>query len=230
MEVIVPIVVKHFHIQSCTTGAVQFYNTVVSNCIPYTKIDVGTYKRNIQRSIINEYVTWPPHPMNQYNRIFGSIVLIKSKDDMYLLIRNGNLWGLPKGARNYHSYIQCKAITDKHYLDTGDIYIHESLTISNAESNIDNAIRETMEETSIVIDPNYLVEYQSDDISYTAYERYVYYYQHTVSEFDDTFDQSNMDSENDMLQWFSLVDLKQMIKQKKLFNQVSIRFLTEFLC
>jgi 8-oxo-dGTP pyrophosphatase MutT (NUDIX family) len=238
MEIQVPIVVNNVHVKDCIIGPINFQNIVVPNCPQYVIVDsdTPTYSRTIQR-INSGQMTWPPHPTNEYGRILGAIVLIKSIDDMYLLVKNGNLWGLPKGARNYPNFLKHKEITDKHYLDTGTVYVHEILTVTPPESSLDNVIREALEETGIVIDPTYLYEFTSDNSHYTAYDRYVYEYPHTVREFIANFDKQSkhMDSENDSLMWTSKENVFRMVQDqtrdryKKLLNQVSLRFLYDFL-
>lgn len=236
MEISVPIVVKHVNFKDSTIGTIHFQNIIVPNCPPYVSTDFRTYKRVIERFNANNDTTWPPHPTNEHGRILGSIVLIKSLDNMYLIVRNGNLWGLPKGARNYRSFLHCKEITDKYYYETGNVFIHEAISIDTPETSIDNVIRETLEETGIEINQQYLCTFIADDNYYTAYDRYVYEYQHTVQEYANGFvDRSKyMDSENDVLMWISHEDLQQMVNDQtfnrvKKFNQVSLRFLSNFL-
>lgn len=230
-EVIVPVVICTVVMPSQLVQTNRrYYNTIVVNSadIKYVKSpDRDSYYRTsqIHRQPDSCNITWPDHPIDTNGRIQGAIVLIESLDNKFLLVRNGNLWGLPKGARNYISYLDCKYKTDDHYRSTREILVHDSAVYSDAETPEDNACREVLEETGIIIDRELLRSiYEEQTNCYCSYDAFYYSYPKTASAHYDDLVTNGTDHENDELMWVTGEQLEVMLDghvRSRVFNHVT---------
>ena len=238
-EIHVPIIVKlvniEAHLGTTTLHNAHYYNIMVLNCPKYinnkTRPDNYIREKDIVR-LKEDNVQWPNHPEGPNGKILGAIILILSKDNKVLLIKNGKLWGLPKGARNYLEYIKLKTQTESHYIETGNILQHDT-ALFNAdliESAEDNICRETLEETGIVIDVDKLQK-----LPYTgSYTRFYYVFPYNSDMHSEHLDKNGTDYENDELQWVNYTLLDRMMKihkdpyQNKMFNHVTYSFLEDY--
>lgn len=221
----------------------SYHNTIVAdlNSIKY----VPNQKRNDnyirEKSVVrcyDENVTWPEHPLDVNGKMLGAIIIIESQDDKILLVRNRKLWGLPKGARNYIDFMDCKRETDKVFRDTGTIISHKEaqFTKDRIESAIDNACREVKEETGITIDPDNIetVDYYQMN-NRCSYDGFYYKYPNHASAHQNELLVNGTDHENDELLWVSRSDLKHMLhdhrscNHPKIFNHITYGLLEYFL-
>lgn len=187
----------------------------------------------------NEDVTWPEHPLNVNGKIQGAIIIIRSLDDKILLVRNGKLWGLPKGARNYTEFMNLKERTDNHFRETREILIHKEAIFSNdlIESAEDNACRETLEETGIIVDRALLqpIDSHYQINNYCAYDGFYYAYPKNTDDYYVDLLNNGTDHENDELSWVTIEELKQLLRdhrshnRPKVFNHITHGFLDEYI-
>lgn len=245
-EVVVPVIIKHVTIDTAfgrdTYGEKQYHNAIVRdlNAIRYIQNPRRSDNYVREASIVRHYdeaVTWPEHPLNMNGKILGAIVIIHSRDDKILLVRNRKLWGLPKGARNYTDFIRCKSETDRHFRQTGEILTHESaeFTADKIESAVDNVYRETLEETGIIMDRSQVREIHEHWGGRCAYDAFYYAYPKDADKHGDDLKRNGTDHENDELLWVDLMELEQWLRNHrspnhpKIFNHITYGILDEFL-
>lgn len=248
-EIVVPIIVKSATISSLLGELkktdMHYHNVLVKDLqgikyIPNQRRE-GNYVRNkpITR-YYNENVTWPEHPLNVYGKIQGAIAIIRSLDNKILLVRNRKLWGLPKGARSYKSFLDLKDKTDKHYRETGEVFVHETAIFNESETAVENVCREVCEETGIIIDTDRLkpLKYRNMSGSYCAYDGFVYDYERNAVDHYEDLKANGTDHENDELLWVTRDELDQLLKthrtryngaQTRTFNHVTYGYLEEYL-
>jgi len=249
-EEVVPIrireVVTQTHLGLTTKSNQSYHNVLVRdlNGVKYVRNErkEGNYIRD--QPIVRNYdenVCWPEHPLNINGKIQGAIAIIRSLDEKILLVRNRKLWGLPKGARNYRTFLKLKAVTDRHYRETGDIIEHAEahFTHDDVETSEENVCREVREETGIIIDPNSLepFRYRNHSGSYCAYDGYYYQYPKTSEEFYSDLQQNGTDHENDELLWVSQQVLSGLLQNHRqnhrqgarIFNHVTYGYLEEYM-
>jgi 8-oxo-dGTP pyrophosphatase MutT (NUDIX family) len=250
-EHVVPIVVKHVtletHMDTAYKKAQLYHNVILDDLDAVRYIENEKREGNFVRKRLiirynSENVDWPDHPLNVDGKIQGAIVILCSKDDRILLVRNRKLWGLPKGARNFNDFMRLKSLTDDHYRKTGEIMEHEeaSFTYDNVESSMDNACREVREETGIIIDEHLLKPfiYHNQSGSYCAYDGYYYEYPRTSKDHSQDLQENGTDHENDELLWVTVQELKKMFENHRqnrlgnhprVFNHVTYGYLEEYM-
>jgi len=173
--------------------------------------------------------------MNIHGKIFGAITIIVSLDHKLLLVRNGNLWGLPKGARNYRAFMDLKLLTESHYNKTGEILIHDKLELvpENMETAIENAYRETLEETGIKIDIDNLESYGTFNTEYCAYDRFYYNFPYDANYHEILLKENVPDHENDELKWFNISTVADLLSihnpVNKIFNHITYKYLMDLI-
>lgn len=210
---------------------VHYYNIIVKNCPPYVlnpdKPDNYIRTEPIERIRDFKGINWPDHPKNIHGDYTGAIIVLESKDDKILLVRNGILWGLPKGVRNFTRFNQLKNECNEHYSKHGQVPTFQEAEFTEIESSIDNICRETYEETGITLDPNKLITV--DDTC--AYTKYYYKLDFDSSDYIDILNKHGTDHENDELLWVTKQELTSMVmrhrtfRQVKVFNHVTFSFL-----
>lgn len=239
MEEMIPIKIKKIIKDNTTLHNQQYYNVHVTDCPPYIQSPTDPYKyirsRPIKRYQYDEHseiYSWPEHPKNQRGENKGAIVLIESADGYYLILRNGKLWGLPKGTRSYLEFIRAreKALKDP------SLWIEE-VRLDNEETAEANIIRETYEETGLLLDINKLEQPEPNDkVKYnraSAYVKFFYKLDITALEYADILLKEGTDHENDEMRWVNLSEMNRLLdrhcdyRQKKIFNHVSYLFLLE---
>ena len=243
IEISVPIIINTVTIENSTGDDtvqhdVQYFNVYLEDCPPYIPSPVrqDTYIRShpIRRSTV-ENVTWPIHSLNVHGVMQGAIIAIVSLDWKILMVRNGALWGLPKGARNYRTMMDLKAKTELHYYKTKEVYVHENadFRLADAETAVENIYRETLEETGIKIDISKLETYGIADATYCAYDRFYYNFPYEARYHRDMLDQNPADHENDEIAWFPLLEVAEMMVAhtgtNRIFNHVTVQYLRDFL-
>jgi 8-oxo-dGTP pyrophosphatase MutT (NUDIX family) len=219
--------------QTTVTKDVEFFNTLVMSCPRYIQLNRYTYGRvsDIRREHYSKVNNWPLHPVNEHKHILGAIILIISKDLRILLVRNGKLWGLPKGARNYRPFLQMKQLTDQVYVESNHILLHGDITIcpEDAETAVENVCRETLEETGLKIDTSKLRNMGVPDPGHSGYCWFYYEYEGVSDEYWlQTLSGASVDHENDELMWVAREELDSMLKKhasSKVFNHISYLFL-----
>jgi 8-oxo-dGTP pyrophosphatase MutT (NUDIX family) len=242
MEEMVPIYVSHVKIHTrlgeISRENVQYFNIVVHNCphyIPNPNLTDG-YIRNapITRynisADVNRAWIWPEHPRDLRGDHTGAIIILKSLDNKILLVRNGHLWGLPKGVRNYNAFYEIKETCTKEYFKTGIMPTIDSLLFQedDVESPIDNIYRETLEETGIVLDKAKIFQVGPLD---SAYARFTYQLDFNAAEHYTHILRNGTDHENDEMKWIAPDELQKMLVQhcssrrNKVFNHVTYLFL-----
>lgn len=228
MEECVPIEVKTVHHFQQIYEDSKFYNILVRNCPPYIKKNTGHYVRaqNIIRYVKEDNIDWPIHPKDDKDHIRGAIILIQSTDSKFLLIKNNGLWGCPKGARHYIEFNNLKTLVLDALYSNLPVPTFENIRFQEEESPVENVTRETLEETSIVLDPERLVQL----VDHThSYNRFTY----TLDVDSTSYEPNNfvIDHENDELKWFSQDEIKMMlskhVKDNYIFNYVSYLFLRD---
>lgn len=233
MERFVPIQIKKCTVEPLNKVLqdTRFYNIVVDNCPPFIPLNDKHWIRQwpIVR-FVDESVEWPPHPRNDKGDLLGAVVLIKSIDNHYLLVRNNNLWGLPKGTRNYVEYTELLENRDD------DTFCFDEVTLKTVESPQSNAIREVKEETGIQIDPDKLK--CINERNPHGYVRFFYQVPFKSTDYGEIIEKmiDSMDHENDEVGWFTtdqIQDLLQKHTSKSSFtnrklNYVSWSFLKRF--
>lgn len=248
-EEVVPIRIKDVVVEThlgITMKSNQAYHNVIvrdPSIVKYVKNERKEDNYIRDHPIIRHYdenVCWPEHPLNINGKIQGAIAIIRSLDEKVLLVRNRKLWGLPKGARNYRTLIKLKALTDRHYRETGEIIEHTEAQFTNddAETSVENLCREVREETGIIIDQNNLepFRYRNHSGSYCAYDGYYYQYPKTSEEFYSDLQQNSTDHENDELLWVTNHTLKELLYDHRqnhrqgvrIFNHVTYGYLEEY--
>lgn len=246
-EVVVPVIIKRVTVDTTfgrdTHGEKKYHNTIVSdlNAVRYIQNPRRSDNYVRETSIVRHYdedVTWPEHPLNINGKMLGAIIVIQSRDEKILLVRNRKLWGLPKGARNYIDFIRCKGETDQHFRETGKIMTHDfaDFTEDRIESSIDNVCRETLEETGIAIDVSSIREIDQQSWGgRCAYDAFYYPYPKNASEHGNDLEQNGTDHENDELLWVSRSELEQWLRNHrspnhpKIFNHITYGILEDFL-
>lgn len=237
-ETVVPIRINTVHIytdlDTVTKNNVQYHNVLVPDCPSYVQNELRHNNYNRKQSIVrlqdDGRIQWPDHPTKPNGRIHGAIVLLLSSDNKILLVRNGKLWGLPKGARSYKEFLRIKKETDEHYLRTGKILQHDTVTFSESETALENACREVREETGIVL--------SEDDLTPVtelgSYDRFYAELDYTCDQYNDILEKNGTDHENDELLWASMDQLIRMLKthrdpyQNKVFNHMTYNFLDNY--
>jgi 8-oxo-dGTP pyrophosphatase MutT (NUDIX family) len=241
-ELIVPVIIKNVRIDT-PLGQLEkvdrhYFNVIVQDLHAIRYVPgprEGNYIR--QKSVIryyNEDVCWPDHPLSISGQIQGAISIIRSTDNRILLVRNRNLWGLPKGARNYREFLRLKGLTEDHYLKTGKILEHPqaSFTYDDSETSVENLCREVKEETGITIDKSRLAPFKyRNSSSYCAYDGYFYDYPRTAAEHIIDLDANGTDHENDELLWVTHEKLQDLLHdhlRSRVFNHVTFGYLDEY--
>lgn len=241
MEVFVPIKIKHVTIHQpldvFTRENTEYYNVLVHDCPLYIQ-DPSNKNNYVRSSSIkryhNENVQWPDHPLSPSGDNMGAIVIIKSTDDKYLLVRNGNLWGLPKGVCNYCEFTRLQNLCNKTYLDTGIIPVFSDTIFDEVETPEENIIRETREETGIIINQENLFYYNKKLNHQHGYVRFYYYYEYTADEYINTLHQNGTDHENDGLMWLTQYEILELLDKhrgepsKRIFNRITYSYLTSY--
>jgi 8-oxo-dGTP pyrophosphatase MutT (NUDIX family) len=222
----------------------QYHNILVMNIDDVKYIENYPHEDNYIRTTpivrcYDENVIWPDHPLNINGKIQGCIIIIKSTNNKILLVRNGKLWGLPKGARNYKDFMECKKQTDEYYRKHHDILIHETavFTDDRTESPVENVCRETLEETGIIINTEYLEPLLShfQINNYCAYDGFCYMYPKDSTHHSEDLQQNGTDHENDELLWVTIAELKRLLSNHrshnchKVFNHITYGFLNEYI-
>ncbi len=239
-EIPVPIVVGQVDIETPlgikSLYDVKYHNIMVLDSPKYIQNELRPDNYVREKAIVrlkDEDVQWPNHPEGPNGKILGAIILILSEDSKVLLVRNGRLWGLPKGARNYLEYLKLKTQTETHYAKTGEILQYDRVTFNDQsiESAEDNICRETLEETGIIIDTDGLRALPCVG----SYTRFFYKFPYSSDVHKVYLDQNGTDYENDELLWVTLSHLERMMKihrdpyQNKMFNHITYIFLDDFL-
>lgn len=240
MEVLVPIKIKHVTIYQpmgiITRENTEYYNVMVLNCPGY--IQNPCNKDNYIRSSCikryrNENVQWPDHPLSVEGDHMGAIVIIRSKDDKYLMVRNGKLWGLPKGVRNFKTFTELQEICNQTYASTGTIPVFENTVFEDEESAEENIIRETKEETGIIMNPEQLFVYKKHN-NHHPYIRFYYHYEYTAEEYIKTLEENGTDHENDEIMWQTQQEITKLLTKhredssKRIFNHVTYSYLVSY--
>lgn len=251
-EQVVPIVVKKVTLETHLSTVVKtnqsYHNVLVHdlNAVKYIqneRRDANFIRKNTIIRHYDENVVWPEHPLNVNGQIQGAIAIIKSCDERILLVRNRKLWGLPKGARNYKTFIKLKALTDKHFRETGEVLVHEYAEFTNedAESTIENLRREIREETGIIMEEQFLqpFKYRNQSGSYCAYDGYYYEYPKSYTEYYQDLQINGTDHENDELLWVTHKELEGLLRNHRqnhrlgnharVFNHVTFGYLEEYM-
>lgn len=244
MEELVPVKIKHVTIHTdldiVTRENIEYYNIYVKDCPEYVQNPFDPYKYT-RDQIIHRYqlngngVSWPDHPLTVSGDHKGAIIIILSLDNKVLIIRNGKLWGLPKGVRNYTEFLRLRELTLNHYKLTGEILCHSTATFIDEESEKDNITREAYEETGISLLSSNLDIYKGGD--QYGYTRFIYHADFLASDYCKIIKQNGTDHENDELRWVSINELIQLVQQHqdvskrsgKIFNLVSYKFLQQYL-
>ena len=243
MEEMVPIYIDTVKVNTklgeVIRSNVQYFNIVVKNCptyIPNPDIPDGFIRSspitryNISADV-NRTWLWPEHPRDLRGDHTGAIIIIKSLDNKLLLLRNGHLWGLPKGVRNYTEFHLIKETCNTEYFNTGVMpKIDRCVTFKedDVESPLDNIYRETLEETGIVLDKNKIVQVGPSDMAYT---RFLYKLNFNASDHYKHIVQNGTDHENDEMKWITPEELQSMLlkhcssRRTKVFNHVTYLFL-----
>lgn len=235
MERFVPIQIETCLVEPInkTLQNTKFYNVVVDNCPPYVPVPERGPRRWIRQWPIMRYmdetVEWPPHPRDASGHLLGAVVLIQSTDNRFLLLRNNGLWGLPKGTRNYVEFTDLlKNRKDNTFRFEGKIVLR---TVETPEAN---AVRETLEETGIVVDPGQLIPI--NERNNHAYVRFLYRWGRDSATYGETLQRMRgyMDHENDEIGWFTTAELRHLLsqhcvsKRTRKINYVSFTFLQKF--
>jgi 8-oxo-dGTP pyrophosphatase MutT (NUDIX family) len=245
-ELVVPVIIDKVTIDTPFGREILtrriYHNTIVGDLqsVKYTlnQWKEDNYIRNVSiNRCCDEDVIWPEHPLTVNGQMLGAIIIIQSKDNKVLLVRNNKLWGLPKGARNYIDFMKCKKETDDQYLSRGSIIEHTeaNFTEDNIESAIDNVCRETLEETGIVLNVDNIQSIYSQINNKCAYDGFYYMYPKNACDHIDDLNKNGTDHENDELLWIDLDELSQWLydhrspKHPKIFNHVTYGFLANFM-
>ena len=234
-EIKVPIKMRSLTVSGVASEQNEFFNVIVPDCPRYIQAsdEPNTYLREnpIKREKYAAVTNWPVHPRNEHGNILGAIVAIVSVDRRILLVRNGKLWGLPKGARNYHEFIRMKSLTDQVYRESGHILMHGDICMDedDAETACENVCRETLEETGIVIKPEKLKDLGVPEPAHSGYTWFYYEHDEESKTYINIVSDAVLDNENDELRWVSGEELDTMLLRHqgcKVFNHISYLFLS----
>lgn len=228
-------VIIHSSLGEISRENTEYYNIIVDDCPKY--IQNPRYKNSFirEKNIVrykNDMVQWPDHPLNDLGENKGAIIIIKSIDNLILLVRNGKLWGFPKGARNYKGFAELKDKCISEYRETGCVPVFESIEFSEEESNLENVCRETLEETGIYINVMHLEQLDQSDHP-ASYTRYYYETTFTSDEYFSLLQRNGTDHENDELLWVTSDELDEMLKRhrkNKVFNHVTFNYIKSHMC
>ena len=208
---------------------VRYHNVLVPSLPNYIPdpVAVDTYVRSAPiNRLQTEHVQWPDHPTMPNGKNTGAIVFIMSADDKVLLLRNGRMWGFPKGARNYKEFLRLKALTDQAFWNGCATPIHDSVSFSDVETPEENAIREIQEETGIIMDPARLTRWGE-----APYTKFLYAFPHPAAMHRDILVANGTDHENDEMKWVTNAELMNMMEQHaqsdRVFNHITYRYLCE---
>ena len=242
MEELIPICVDtvkiHTKLSEKVRTNVEYFNIVVLNCPPYIpnpEVKNGYIRAYpIKRFAIPAERTWlwPDHPKDVRGDHTGAIIILKSLDNKILLLRNGSLWGLPKGVRNYKMFHTLKERSNESYIKNSimpktDCIVFTEDEVESAEENI---YRETLEETGIMIDVNKLVQVGPMDAAYT---RFIYQLDFNAFEHFKHILENGTDHENDEMRWITPEELTQSLilhrstRHSKVFNHVTYLFISD---
>jgi 8-oxo-dGTP pyrophosphatase MutT (NUDIX family) len=243
VELIVPVIILNVKVDTPLGQMEKFdrhyFNVLVKDLesikyIPGPRVGSFIRQKPVTR-YYNEDVCWPDHPLSIAGQIQGAISIIRSTDDRILLVRNRNLWGLPKGARNYREFLRLKALTEDHYRKTGETLVHEHADFTNedSETSVENLCREVKEETGIIIDESKLLTFKyRNSSSYCAYDGYYYEYPRQSTEHIIDLEANGTDHENDELMWVTHDELQTLVndhRRLKIFNHVTFGYLEEYM-
>lgn len=216
----------------------EYYNIIVKNCPEY--IQNPTNKDNYIRSTCikryrNENVQWPDHPLSPGGDQMGAIIIIKSKDNKYLLVRNGKLWGLPKGVRHYKMFTELQEMCNKTYISTGEIPVFSQVVLDEEETSEENIIRETREETGIILSPEKLQRFQARRAGQHPYVRFYYTVNFTAEDYIKILERNGTDHENDEIMWQTQAEILKLLAKhreasstKRIFNHVTYNYLLSY--
>lgn len=244
MEELIPIIVEKVSIKIgnrfIERENVKYCNIHVDNCPPFILKDVDHYVRvkKIKRFDFNLIATqgsayyWPDHPRDDFNELIGAIIILITTDNKILLLKNGSLWGLPKGARNYVRFLELKDELMSEYLKFKTIKEFKSDEFHDIETAEDNICRETFEETGIKLDKSRLKLWNETDVS--AYTKYIYHVPFSAVEYSTILLNNGTDHENDELKWFDINEINNLLHRHKtnrlikIFNHITYSYLSEF--
>lgn len=244
MEEFVPIKIKHLYVHQphsiVEREDVTYYNIVVRDCPQYVQdpldpdhyIRQGTIKR---LEHVDNATMWPDHPLTIDGENMGAIVLIESSDNKYLFVKNGRLWGLPKGARNFIKFLELQDQCNSIYLERGEIPIFSEETIfDEIETPEENIIRETREETGIIMNHDGLVRYNSNSNSNCAYTRFCYKLDLSSTDYTEILEMNGTDHENDEIIWKTGDEIRKLLAKHndkpdaRVFNRITYKYLTSY--
>uniref|UniRef100_A0A6C0J7H3 Nudix hydrolase domain-containing protein n=1 Tax=viral metagenome TaxID=1070528 RepID=A0A6C0J7H3_9ZZZZ len=239
MEICIPIKIKNIkvnkHIGLIERENIQYYNIHVPDCPKYTQTHNNKYNyirtNEIKRYTKENNILWPDHPENIQGNNLGAIIIIKSKDNRYLLVRNGDLWGLPKGARHYRTFTRLQKECMISYKCTGDIPIASNIIFdeNDEETAEENVIREIFEETGIILVSENLKVFTKNN-KY-AYTRFIYDVEFNAEEYINILKCTDIDHENDEILWLleeEILLLMQKHKSKKIYNNISYYYMVSY--
>jgi 8-oxo-dGTP pyrophosphatase MutT (NUDIX family) len=241
-EELVPICVERVELETdlgvVVRENVKYYNVVVKNCPPYVanpNVQNGFIRRDsIMRlkhtNLAGTGLCWPDHPKDASGDHCGAIIILVSLDNKILILRNGSLWGLPKGVRNYSKFHDIKTACYLEYLATGTTTVFPPMILDEVESASENITRETLEETGIKLDETQLVQWEGAD----AYTRFVCQLDFTADHYGDILFLNGTDYENDEIKWIDMKQLNFLLqmhrtnRHAKVFNHVTFLFLSSY--
>jgi 8-oxo-dGTP pyrophosphatase MutT (NUDIX family) len=241
-EELVPICVERVELQT-DLGAVvrenvKYYNVVVRDCPPYVAnpnvpngfIRAAQIARLKHATLAGTGLCWPDHPKDASGDHCGAIIILVSQDNKILILRNGALWGLPKGVRNYRKFHDLKSACHEQYVRTGKAPVFPPIVFDQVESPTENICRETLEETGIELKVENLIQWEGAD----AYTRFVCYLDFAADQYGEILARNGTDYENDEIKWIDIKELQCMLlthksnRQIKIFNHVTFLFLTSY--
>lgn len=240
-EYFVPIVVNEVYVDGTqiNTEPVNYYNKVVVGKCKYNpkKNQPLTYQNKVKRLPIGldrsyqKKYDWPEHPrvVVEYPIkdtgticLAGAVALIVSTDGYVLLIERGGKWGFPKGCRDYHAYQKLVNATVECFIPNEHLPVHDKLDIntSECESSLENIMRETREETGIILDPSYFLPGPGNVKGYSTY--YVKF-PYTAAEYYDKFLAVNgTDHESQVIRWMKIEELVNNYISGYKFNHITV--------
>ena len=231
MEALTPIRITTCHVEPTQERFehTNFYHVSVRDCPPYVPNNAHPLswvrEEPIQR-FSDESVEWPPHPRSSSGDLLGAVVLIRSADNHYLFVRNGSLWGLPKGARHYREFTRLSSEVHR-----DPTVVFNFICLREDEGGIRNAQREVLEETGFELKREQLIE--ENQRNKHAYVRYV---AHVPVRSDEYYEQvlrpqqdaGLVDHENDEIRWWSEEEVRTMLREpvhRRNMNYISYSFL-----
>ena len=243
-EELVPICIERVELQTdlgvVIRENVKYYNVVVKNCPPYVANPDVTVKNGFIRSepitrlkhgsLAGTGLCWPDHPKDACGDHCGAIIILVSLDNKILILRNGALWGLPKGVRNYSTFHEIKETCHQKYVTTGETPVFPPIVFDRVETASENICRETLEETGIILDETNLIQWEGAD----AYTRFVYYLDFTADQYGEILVRNGTDYENDEIRWIDMAELNHLLlmhksnRHVKVFNHVTYLFLSSY--